>query len=119
MFLEKNIESKLSEAEKEMSSGGPTRKDRTPSEWIPRPPAMFEFKKHRLPVTRVVFHPVYSFMASCSEDATIKIWDYESGDFERTLKGHTDTVQDIAFDNTGKLLGMLFLEFKLNVLYLL
>ncbi|CAB1418260.1 unnamed protein product [Pleuronectes platessa] len=40
-----------------------------------------------------------------SEDATIKVWDYEAGDFERTLKGHTDSVQDISFDQTGKLLA--------------
>ncbi|XP_033222303.1 lissencephaly-1 homolog isoform X2 [Belonocnema kinseyi] len=33
-----------------------------------------------------------------------KVWDFESGEFERTLKGHTDSVQDIAFDATGKLL---------------
>ena len=47
----------------------------------------------------------HSLVLSSSEDATIKVWDYESGDFERTLKGHTDAVQDIAFDHTGKLLG--------------
>ncbi|XP_010794921.1 lissencephaly-1 homolog A [Notothenia coriiceps] len=35
----------------------------------------------------------------------IKVWDYETGDFERTLKGHTDSVQDISFDQTGKLLA--------------
>jgi platelet-activating factor acetylhydrolase IB subunit alpha len=34
-----------------------------------------------------------------------KVWDFESGDFERTLKGHTDSVQDIGFDFTGKLLA--------------
>ena len=33
------------------------------------------------------------------------MWDYETGDFERTLKGHTDSVQDISFDHTGKLLA--------------
>lgn len=44
-------------------------------------------------------------MVSASEDATIKVWDYETGDFETSLKGHTDSVQDIAFDNNGKLLG--------------
>jgi len=33
------------------------------------------------------------------------VWDYEAGDFERTLKGHTDSVQDISFDQTGKLLA--------------
>ena len=43
-------------------------------------------------------------MISASEDATLKIWDFETGDYERTLKGHTDSVQDIAFDNGGKLL---------------
>ena len=35
------------------------------------------------------------------------MWDYETGDFERTIKGHTDTVQDVAFDHTGKVLGEL------------
>lgn len=44
-------------------------------------------------------------MASCSEDATIKVWDYETGQLERTLKGHTDAVNDIAIDAAGKQLG--------------
>ena len=34
-----------------------------------------------------------------------QVWDYETGDFERTMKGHTDAVQDLAFDHTGKILG--------------
>ena len=37
-----------------------------------------------------------------------KIWDYESGEFERTLKGHTNAVQDLDFDKTGNLLGTLW-----------
>jgi platelet-activating factor acetylhydrolase IB subunit alpha len=44
-------------------------------------------------------------MVSASEDATIKVWDFENGEFEKTLKGHTNGVQDIAFDQSGKLLG--------------
>jgi platelet-activating factor acetylhydrolase IB subunit alpha len=39
-------------------------------------------------------------------DATIKVWDYESGEFERTLKGHTNAVQSLDFDHTGNLLGI-------------
>lgn len=35
----------------------------------------------------------------------MQVWDYEAGDFERTLKGHTDSVQDISFDQAGKLLA--------------
>lgn len=34
--------------------------------------------------------------------SALQVWDYETGDFERTLKGHTDSVQDVAFDSQGK-----------------
>lgn len=50
----------------------------------------------------------FSVMVTSSEDATVKVWDYETGDFEKTLKGHTDAVQDVAFDHTGKYLGEYF-----------
>lgn len=86
----------------------------------------FELSQHRQPITTVIFHPVFCALVSASEDGTIKvrrtsayvstrfddcklsmqIWDYESGEFERTLKGHTGAVQDVAFDPTGKLLGL-------------
>ncbi|XP_013773075.1 lissencephaly-1 homolog [Limulus polyphemus] len=97
-----DLESKLVEAEKEYITGAPTREKRSPSEWIPRPPARYILTGHRAPVTRVIFHPVFSLLVSSSEDATIKVWDYETGDYEKTMKGHTDSVQDIAFDHTGK-----------------
>lgn len=100
-----DLEAKLSEAEKEITSGGPTRKDRNAADWIPRPPAKFELKRHRSPITRVIFHPHYNYMVSCSEDASIMIWDYECGEYIKSLKGHTDSVQDIAFDHTGKILA--------------
>ncbi|PAV85596.1 hypothetical protein WR25_24970 [Diploscapter pachys] len=99
-----DLEAKLSDADKEISHGAPTRDKRQPAEWIPRPPERYALTGHRAPVNRVVFHPVWSVFASCSEDATIKVWDFESGEFERSLKGHTDAVQDIAFDKTGKML---------------
>ncbi|XP_033119059.1 lissencephaly-1 homolog [Anneissia japonica] len=98
-----DLESKLNEAEREFQSG-PTRDKRVPSEWIPRPPAKYCLSGHRSPITKVIFHPVYSLIVSSSEDASIKVWDYETGDYERTLRGHTDAVQDVAFDQTGKLL---------------
>ena len=49
----------------------------------------FFFLGHRSTVTSLDVHPVYSQVASSSEDATVKLWDYESGEFERSLKGHT------------------------------
>ncbi|KAK6191422.1 hypothetical protein SNE40_003116 [Patella caerulea] len=100
-----DLESKLTEAEKEFSIGAPTRDKRSPAEWIPRAPERYSLSGHRSPVTKVLFHPVFSVVISASEDATIKIWDYETGDYERSLKGHTDSIQDIAFDHTGKLLA--------------
>ncbi|RXN13252.1 lissencephaly-1 -like protein [Labeo rohita] len=99
------LESKLNEAKEEINIGGPVGQKRDPKEWIPRPPEKYALSGHRSPVTRVIFHPVFSVIVSASEDATIKVWDYETGDFERTLKGHTDSVQDISFDHTGKLLA--------------
>ena len=44
-------------------------------------------------------------MASSSEDASIKVWDYESGEFEKTLKGHTNSVNGICFDANGETLA--------------
>lgn len=35
----------------------------------------------------------------------MKIWDWETGEFERTLKGHTRAVHDVDFDPKGDLLG--------------
>lgn len=101
--LEVQLESKKNE--EQIGLNGLSGEKRTPSEWIPRPPEKFSLTGHRGTVTQVKFHPVYSIIASCSEDACIKLWDYESGNFERSLKGHTDVVQDIAFDPlSGKLL---------------
>lgn len=42
---------------------------------------------------------------SAGEDSAIKVWDYENGQFERTMKGHTDSVQDLAFNSDGTILG--------------
>ena len=56
-------------------------------------------------MTKVVSHPLYSIVASCSEDATIRLWDYEQGEHERTLKGHSGMVNYVAFHPTGKTLA--------------
>ncbi|XP_039269380.1 platelet-activating factor acetylhydrolase IB subunit beta-like [Styela clava] len=100
-----DLESKLNELKNESRDGIVPRDRKDPAEWIPRPPERHSLSGHRTPITRVVFHPVYSVFVSASEDTTIKVWDYENGDFEKTLKGHTDSVQDVSFDSSGKLLA--------------
>lgn len=67
------LESKLNEAKEEITHGGPVGQKRDPKEWIPRPPEKYALSGHRAPVTRVIFHPVFSVMVTASEDATIKV----------------------------------------------
>jgi len=44
-------------------------------------------------------------LASGSEDATIKLWDLDTGQNERNLKGHTGKIQKICFNSKGDLLA--------------
>ena len=75
------------------------------SDSLPRAPEKFTLKGHRSNITCLAFHPQFTQLASSSEDTTIKIWDYETGEFERTLKGHTASVQHVEYSKTGELLG--------------
>jgi len=73
---------------------------------LPRAPERHTLKGHRDAVRCVAFHPVYSVLASASEDATIKVWDMESGRLERTLQGHQDAVTCIEFSpDEGKMIA--------------
>ncbi|KAI8376959.1 platelet-activating factor acetylhydrolase, isoform Ib, alpha subunit A [Blakeslea trispora] len=97
------LETKATQMQEELNHA-PVRKATSSTDWIPRAPERYCLMGHRNPITRVAFHPVYQVLASASEDATIKIWDYESGTYEQTLKGHTKAVQDVTFDTKGNYL---------------
>ncbi|KAK5663018.1 hypothetical protein OQA88_6433 [Cercophora sp. LCS_1] len=73
------------------------RRNHDPANWLPIAPPRYVLESHRLPVTCVAFHPVFSTLASGSDDTTIKIWDWELGELERTIKGHTKAVLDVDF----------------------
>ncbi|KAJ3359679.1 protein with putative role during mitosis, partial [Kappamyces sp. JEL0680] len=58
-------------------------------------------QSHLKPVLSMAIHPFHLRLASGSDDASIKIWDLETGAFEKTLKGHTRAVTALAFDRSG------------------
>ncbi|KAK2466814.1 hypothetical protein APHAL10511_001072 [Amanita phalloides] len=98
-----DLENRNAALQEELSLS-PAKRAAMQSDWVPRAPAAHVLTGHRAAVTRIAFHPQYSILASASEDATVKIWDWETGEFERTLKGHTKSVVDVDFDHKGLLL---------------
>lgn len=64
---------------------------------LPREPEKYTLQGHRAKITKVALHPFYNIAASASEDATIRLWDFEQGEHERTLKGHSGIVKFLAF----------------------
>lgn len=99
-----DLENRNAQLQEELSLS-PARRSNSQADWVPRAPARYTLTGHRGQVLRVAFHPLYSIIASASEDSTIKIWDWETGDFERTLKGHTRQVLDVHYDGKGARLG--------------
>jgi platelet-activating factor acetylhydrolase IB subunit alpha len=44
-------------------------------------------------------------VATASDDASIKLWDYDEGELEGTMKSHTGKVNYIAYHPSGKILA--------------
>ncbi|KAJ5087257.1 WD domain-containing protein [Penicillium angulare] len=68
--------------------------------WLPQQPR-YSLHSHRDSINCIAFHPRFSSIASGSDDFTIKIWDWEYGELEATLKGHTRTVRDVDYGDTS------------------
>ncbi|KZS89683.1 dynein regulator [Sistotremastrum niveocremeum HHB9708] len=101
------LETRLNQALEEnamlgnMSAGSSKRAN---PDWIPSAPAKHTLLGHRGPIMAVTFHPIYTTLVTASDDATLKVWEWESGELEKTLKGHTKSVTDCDFDSKGKTL---------------
>jgi len=60
---------------------------------------------HSWEVTAVAFSPDGNWLASASNDKTLKLWDVANGREVRTLSGHTDSVTSVVFSLDGRLLA--------------
>ncbi|KAK2733735.1 protein with putative role during mitosis [Myotisia sp. PD_48] len=72
------------------------KRNQDPESWLPSHPR-YSLDSHRDTINCIAFHPKYSSLASGSDDFTIKIWDWELGELEKTLKGHTRAILDVDY----------------------
>eukprot|EP01127_Copromyxa_protea_P017641 TRINITY_DN5409_c0_g1_i1.p1 TRINITY_DN5409_c0_g1~~TRINITY_DN5409_c0_g1_i1.p1 ORF type:complete len:342 (+),score=59.71 TRINITY_DN5409_c0_g1_i1:27-1052(+) len=56
-----------------------------------------DLKGHLACVSAVKYSPDGKWLASCSSDKTVRIWDAETGALEKTLEGHTGGINDLAW----------------------
>lgn len=94
-----DLESRNATLQSELDDSTPTSllaRNRDPQSWLPQRP-QYSLHSHRDTVNCIAFHPKFSSIASGSDDFTIKIWDWELGELEMTLKGHTRGVRDLDY----------------------
>ena len=57
---------------------------------------------HSMSIEAIAYSPDGAYLASGSNDNTIKIWEVETGRLLRTLIGHTDDVYSVSYSPDGK-----------------
>ncbi|KAI5464587.1 nuclear distribution protein pac1-1 [Mariannaea sp. PMI_226] len=105
-----DLESRNNSLQSDLDNATPSslsRRNQDPISWLPVGRPRHSLESHREMVNCIAFHPTSASIASGSDDYTIKIWDWELGELERTIKGHTRAVLDVDFGGpkTGILLA--------------
>lgn len=115
-----DLEKKLKEKEEELASGGgfggpSSGRRRKGGEFVPATSPAHSKSGHRSPITCVAVHPTFGVVVSASEDASVRVWDCETGEHERTLSGHTNAVHDLSFNNKGQQLATCSADFTVKL----
>ncbi|KAF7553636.1 hypothetical protein G7046_g7047 [Stylonectria norvegica] len=98
-----DLETRTQILQSELDNTTPTslsRRNDDPRSWLPTALPRHTLASHRDTINCVAFHPVFSSIASGSDDYTIKIWDWDLGELEKTIKGHTRAVLDVDYGGT-------------------
>ena len=69
----------------------------------PHPALLRTLEGHKDKVSSVCITPDGKRAVSGSRDATLRLWDFESGRCIKTLEGHTDEVESVSITPDGKL----------------
>lgn len=104
-----DLESRNASLQSELDNLTPTSlltRNRDSKSWLPQR-SRHSLHSHRDSINCIAFHPKYSSIASGSDDFTIKIWDWELGELEMTLKGHTRAVRDVDYGTPPGAVGVL------------
>ncbi len=70
---------------------------------------------HGANISALAFSPNGKFLVTASEDATLKLWNPESGAEIRTLRGHSNIVTALALSNDGSLIASASLDHTLRI----
>ncbi|KAJ5066468.1 lissencephaly-1 [Anaeramoeba ignava] len=98
------LENKVKKLEEDLSQTSLGKQRETKSDATPVSPSRFTLEGHQEAIVSIKYHPKLTLIGTVSEDGTIKIWDYEMGEYKRTLRGHKGVVQALDWSEDGSIL---------------
>ena len=90
------------------SSSSSSSKSSKKSSKVSVPPSYtckFVLRGHRKAISSVKFSPDGEWLASAAADGTVRLWNVETGVFDKALEEHEEGISDAAWSNNSKYLA--------------